>query len=99
MLFDGDAAAIVFDRDGAIVVDGDADVVGEAGQGLVDGVIDHFVHQVVQAAAGVVADVHAEAFADVLEIGEMLQVGGGVLFGGGGGGFRGFNGCVGHVYL
>ena len=61
-------------------------VVGVAGHGLVDRVVDDFVDQVVQAAAGVIADVHARPFADVLQIGEVLQVGGGVFFGGGGGG-------------
>ena len=57
--FDGDAAAVVLDGDRAVVVDRDADVLGEAGHGLVDRVVDDFVDQVVQAAGRGVADVHA----------------------------------------
>ena len=50
MLFDGDAAAVVLDRDRAVVVDDDGDFAGEAGHRLVDRVVDDFVDQVVQAA-------------------------------------------------
>ena len=47
---DGDAAAIVFDRDAAIDVDRDAHRGGVAGHRFVDRVVDDFVHEVVQAA-------------------------------------------------
>ena len=46
---DRDAAAVVADRDRAIIVDGDDDVVGMAGQRFVDRVVDHLEHHVVQA--------------------------------------------------
>jgi hypothetical protein len=49
-------------------VDGDHDLVAMAGQRLVDGVIDHLEHHVVQAAAVVgVADVHSGPFSDGVE--------------------------------
>ena len=62
---DRDAAAVVPDRDRAVVVDGDLDGVCMARQRLVDAVVHHFEHHVVQAGAIVdVADVHARALAD-----------------------------------
>ena len=77
---DGDAAAVVFDRHRAIRIDRDADVLGEAGHGFVDRVVHHFVDQVVEPASGDVADVHGGAFADVLPVGQVLQVLGTVVF-------------------
>ena len=50
-----------------------------AGHRLVDRVVDHLVDQVVQAADGGVADVHAGPFADVLQVAEVFQVLGGVI--------------------
>ena len=65
---DGDAAAIVGDRDGFVRVDGDRDFVAIAGQRLVDGVVDDLEHHVVQAGAVIgVADVHAGPLADRFE--------------------------------
>ena len=55
-----DAAAVVEHRDRVVGVDRDRDLVAEAGQRLVDRVVDHLEHHVVQAGAvGGVADVHA----------------------------------------
>jgi hypothetical protein len=63
-----DAAPIVEYRDGIVGVDGDHDLVAEAGQRLVDGVVHHLEHHVMQAGAiGGVADVHARALAHRLE--------------------------------
>ena len=60
----GDAAAVVAHRAGAVRVERDDDLGGEAGQRLVDGVVDHLVDHVVQARAVIgVADVHAGALA------------------------------------
>jgi hypothetical protein len=54
--------------DGVVGVDGDDDVVAVAGQRLVDGVVHHLEHQVVQTGAvGGVADVHARALAHRLQ--------------------------------
>ncbi len=64
----GNAAAVVGDADGVVGVDGDDDVVAVAGQRLVDGVVHHFEHEVVQArAVRRVADVHARALAHGLQ--------------------------------
>src|SRR5690606_7912707 len=65
---DRDAAAIVGHRHRAVLVDGHGDVVGVPGQGLVDGVVDHLDHHVVQAGAVVyAADVHAWTLAHGLQ--------------------------------
>ena len=74
-----DAAAIVLDGHAAIDVDRDADVLRKAGHAFVDRIVDHLVDEMMETAGGVVADVHAEAFADMLPVGEMFQVGGRVL--------------------
>ncbi len=55
---DGDAAAVVFDRDAAVDVDRDADRGGVAGHRFVDRVVDDFVDEVMEAALGGIADVH-----------------------------------------
>ena len=69
-----DAAAVVEHRDRVVGVDGDDDVVAVAGQRLVDRVVDHLEHQVVQAGAvGGVADVHAGALAHRLQALEDLD--------------------------
>ena len=64
---DGDAAAVVGDRDRVVGVDGDLDVVALAGERLVDGVVHDLVDEVVQPADARRADVHAGALADRLE--------------------------------
>ncbi|MPM16070.1 hypothetical protein SDC9_62444 [bioreactor metagenome] len=70
----GDAAAVVGHADRVVGVDGDDDVVAEAGQGLVDGVVHHFEDEVVQArAVGGVTDVHAGTFAHGLQAFEDLD--------------------------
>ena len=74
---DGDAAAVVDDRDRVVGVDRDVDAAAVAGQRLVDGVVDDLVDEVVQAADARRADVHAGALADrleTLEDGDVLGV-------------------------
>src|SRR5438270_5507252 len=61
---DGDAAAVINHGDGIIDVDGDFDFVGVSGEGFVDGVVDYFVYEVVQAQVASGADVHCRALAD-----------------------------------
>ena len=63
----GDATAIVGDSNGVALVDGDGDLIAEAGQGLVDSVVDDLVYQVVQARLAGRADVHAGPLADGLQ--------------------------------
>ena len=62
-----DAAAVVGDRDAVVGMDRDLDLVGLAGQRLIDRVVHHLVDQVVEASRAGRADVHAGALADGLE--------------------------------
>ncbi len=75
---DGNAAAIVDHGDGVVDVDDDVDLFGVAGQSLVDGVVDHFVDQMVQAHLAGRADVHGGAKAHRLQAFENLDVFAGV---------------------
>src|SRR5690606_29998422 len=76
---DGDAAAVVIHADAAVLEDGHLDVVGVAGQRLVDGVVDDLVHEVVQTAGTSGADVHARALADRFQTLEDLDGVGSVI--------------------
>ena len=77
-----DAAAVVAHGAGAVGVERDDDLVGEAGQRLVDGVVDDLVDHVVQAGAVVgVADVHAGALAHRVQALQHLDGLGPVLLG------------------
>ncbi|GAA3054311.1 hypothetical protein GCM10020000_40500 [Streptomyces olivoverticillatus] len=60
----GDAAAVVDDAHAAVGQDRHVDGVRVSGQGLVDGVVDDLLHQVVQATLTGRADVHAGPLAD-----------------------------------
>ena len=76
---DGDAAAVVGDRDGvAVLVQRDGDRVGVAVEVFVDGVIDDLPDEVVQALGVHAADVHRRPFADGLQPFEDGNVLGGV---------------------
>ena len=74
-----DAAAVVLDPDGVIFVDRHEDLVAEAGHRLVDTVVYHFVHQVVEAPLGDVADIHRGSLAHGLKPFEHLDTVGGIL--------------------
>ena len=63
----GDAAAVVGDAHAAVGQQRDVDGVGEAGERLVDRVVDDLPDQVVQPALAGGPDVHARALADRLE--------------------------------
>ncbi len=54
----GNAAPIVDHRDRIVRVYGDVDLVREAGQGFVDGVVNDFPHQMVEAHVSRRADIH-----------------------------------------
>ncbi len=72
---DRDAAAVVFDRHRVVGVDRHRDRIGEAGQRLVDGVVDDLVHHVVQAGDVIgIADVHARPLPHGVEAFEDLDV-------------------------
>ena len=77
---DRNAATVVFDGHGVVVVDGDVDFVGVAGERFIDGVVDDFVDHVMQSGDVVgVADVHAGALADGVQAFEYFDVFGGVI--------------------
>ena len=68
------AAPVVDDADRIVGVDGDDDLVAEARERLVDGVVDDLEHHVVQSrAVGGVADVHARTLAHGVEPLEHLD--------------------------
>ncbi len=58
---DGNAAAIVDDRDGIVGVHGDVDFIGKTGHGFVDGIVDNFPDQVMQTHLAGGTDVHGGA--------------------------------------
>ncbi len=79
---DGNAAAVVGDRAGAVTVQGHGDGVAEAAQRLVDRIVDDLVDHVMQARAVVgVADIHARALAHGIEPAQHLDRFGGVVLG------------------
>ena len=76
-LAEGDAAAVVAAGDG-LLVDRELDLAAEAGNELVDGVVEHLLEEDVDAvhvvgAVALAPDVHAEAQADVLQPLERLD--------------------------
>ena len=75
----GDAAAVIADADDVAGLDGELDVAAVASEGLVDGVVDDLIHQVVQAGRRCRADVHARTFAHGLQTLEDLDLAGVVL--------------------
>ena len=77
----GDAAAVVGDSDGVALVDGDGDLIAEAGQGLVDGVVHDLVDQVVQSRFAGGADIHARPLAHGLQALQHLDLAAAVLMG------------------
>ena len=74
VLLDGDAAAVVLDRDGVVRMDGHLDLGAVARHGLVDRVVDDLPHEMVQARGGRGSDVHAGTLAHSLETLEDLDV-------------------------
>ena len=79
VIVDGDAATIVDDLNPAVGLNGDFDVVAVTGEGLIHGIVDDLVHQVMQPALTSGADVHAGPFAHRLESLENSDVGGAVV--------------------
>ena len=80
-----DATPVVAHRAGAVRIERDDHLFGEAGERLVDGVVDDLVHHVVQAGTVVgVADIHARPLAYGVEAFEDLDRFR-IVFGGNGG--------------
>jgi len=68
------AAPVVGNRNRVVGVDDDLDVVAPARQRLVDGVVQHFEHHMVQAGAvGRIADVHAGPLAHRFQAFQLLD--------------------------
>ena len=70
---DGNAASVVHDGDRVVDVDGDVHLVAEAGQRLVDRVVDDLVDEVMKARLSGRPDVHGGPLADGLETFEDLD--------------------------
>jgi len=79
---DGDAAAVVGDRQAVAGLERDLDAGGEAGDRLVHRIVDDLGGEVVERAFVGAADVHAGAAADRLEAFEHLDRGRVVAIGG-----------------
>ena len=75
----GDTAAVVGNGDGIAGIDGHGDIGAVARQGLVDGVIHNFVHQVMKSRLTGRADVHARALAHRLQALQDLDLRAAVL--------------------
>lgn len=76
----GNTAAVIHDLDGVVLLYCDFDVGGIAGEGFVNTVVNHLVNQVMEAAAGDVADIHGRAFAHSLQAFEHLDIIGSIFF-------------------
>ena len=77
---DRDAAAVVDDRDRIVDVDEDFDVLAVAGQGLVDGVVDDLIDEVMEPFGAGAPDVHRRPFSDRFQPFEDLDAFGRVFF-------------------
>ena len=73
---DRDAAAVVFDGAGSVLVQGDGDARTETVGGFVHAVIDDFPDQVMEARGVGGPDVHPRAFANTLHVGKDFDVAG-----------------------
>jgi hypothetical protein len=72
---DRDATTVVIDGDAAVDIDRRVHLLGMASHALVDRVVDHLVDQVMEPTGGVVADIHPEPLADMVAVGEVLEIG------------------------
>ena len=75
----GDAPAVIGDGDAVVLFDDDVDVLAVTGQGFVDGVVHHFVNQVVEPLFACAADVHPRPALDGLQTFQNLDLVGAVL--------------------
>src|SRR5262249_39235168 len=71
---DWNATTVVTDRHRAIGMQDDLDRVAEPGERLLDGIVHHLVHEMVQAVGAGIADVHGRALTDRFETFENLDV-------------------------
>src|SRR5581483_3734003 len=74
VFFDGDAAPVVLDRDGAVSVNSHTDSAGKAGHHLVDTIVYYLLDQMVQPALVRRANIHAGTHAHRLQALENLNI-------------------------
>ena len=76
----GDTTAVVEHTDGVAGQDADIDLVAIACHGFVDGVVDHFIYQMMQAAEMDVADIHGRTLTHGLQALKHLDLTGTIFF-------------------
>ena len=74
MFVDRNTAAVVYNRNGVVLVNGHVDLRAESGQSLVDGVVDDLIDQMVKTTRTSGANVHARTFADRFQALEHLDI-------------------------
>ncbi len=79
-----DTASIIFDRNRAVHMDRDYDLLAEAGQMLVDRVIQHLKHTMMQTVFIRVANVHSGALANSLQTLQFVNLGSVIFLASGG---------------
>ena len=79
VLLDGNAAAVVLDGATAVGLNPNDDFRAVSGQGLVDGVVQHFVDEMMQTADAAVADVHVRTLAHRVHAAQHLDIAGIIL--------------------
>src|SRR5260370_22682369 len=79
MTIDGNATAVVDDRNRTVDVDRGVDLIAESCQRLVDRVVDYFVDQMMQAGGSRRPDIHGGALTDGVEPFENFDFIGGVV--------------------
>ena len=73
MEVDGDASTVILDANDVVLLEGHDDIGTDAGQNLVDGVIDHLLDEVMEPIDSGRPDVHTGAPADRLETFQYLD--------------------------
>ncbi len=76
----GDTTAVIYYGNGVVGVDCHVYMVGIAGEGLVDRVVDNLINQMMQTFGGNVSNIHGRAFSHRLEAFEHLNITGAIFF-------------------
>ena len=76
---DRDPTPIVFNCHTTVSVHGHRHHFGEISHRLINGIIDHLIHQVVQSSTGSITDIHTRPLTHMLEVRQMLQVSIGII--------------------
>ena len=65
---------VIQNGDGIVLVHRHLDTVAETSQGLIDGVVDHLIYQVVQAPLADVTNIHGRTLSDCLQALQHLYI-------------------------